>query len=112
MTPRRSAGTNELPDDERHWDALAGRVVATVRTADTTLGWLGTARPGWTVAAILVLIGLVSLVSAGRATNSTSLEPWTRTFAPSDSVGQAMVVSNRPPDIAGLVLPAPAGGAK
>jgi len=96
--------TIQVPDDADYWDALAGRVATSAARASnrTTLSWLAGSRAPW--AAVSVLLAAV-LVLVMRMSSSTGLAAeLTQAMAPSDTVGQAILLSDGPPAIGALLL--------
>ena len=106
MTMPEFPETSGIPDESRHWNALAERISASARGSDSGLYWLATARSAWIASSLLVAAGLIASVSPlGKAAGSGSPEQLPAMMAPDDNVGQAIVLGDSPPAIGALLLP-------
>ena len=113
MTMPEFPETSGIPDDSRHWDALAKRAAASARNSESGLYWLATARGAWVASSLLVAVGLIaSLSSLSKPSDVNSFGQLTTSLAPEDTVGEAIVLGDRPPDIGTLLLPEPARSTK
>lgn len=100
-------GDAKIRDDPEHWDALAAHVarVAARASRRRALDWLASSRAGWVAACLLGAAVLTLLMlpvePPPRARDRAQL--W-EILAPSDDVGQAIVVQDSPPPIGALLL--------
>lgn len=99
--------TAQVRDDASYWDALAERVAEHAAHASTerALEWLGRSRASWVVASLLVAAALVLIVMppSKSLAQSRSAE-WTDAIAPTDEMGKAIGLPDRPPPIDALLL--------
>src|SRR6266478_3253017 len=107
MTSPELFETGEIDDDSDHWDALAARV-ATVAARTSRQGgfaWLANSRTGWIAATLLIATVLaLMMLPIGSSAEADDRAVWTELVAPSDDVGQAIVVRDGPPPIGALLL--------
>jgi hypothetical protein len=105
MTPKPDPlETTEVLDDPEYWDRLA-RHVATVAIRAPRPGafdWLANSRAVW-VATFLLIAGVLTLTMRTDRQGQMRVQ-WTEMLAPSDAVGQAIVVRDGPPAIGALLL--------
>lgn len=113
MTMPEFPETSGIPDDSRHWDALTERAVASARDSESGLYWLATARGAWIASTLLVAVGLIaSLSPISQPSDVNSFGQLKTNVAPDDTVGEAIVLGDKPPDIGTLLLPDPARSPK
>jgi hypothetical protein len=96
--------TPAVRDDPAYWDELADRVFtsATRVAKQTTVDWLSESPARLVVAAVLLAAALTFTLQ----TSSSASRPaaWTQALAPSDTVGQTIILSDGPPAIGTLLL--------
>jgi hypothetical protein len=99
--------THDVNDTPQHWSDLAERIAANAsresraRGGGGALHWLSRAR-ATSVAAVLVFVAvLLSLSLSRRAFADVTLQ---RALAPSDEVGKMLVMTDRPPALAAILL--------
>jgi hypothetical protein len=105
--------TARIPDDDKHWDALASRVAAAaLRPPErSAVEWLAQARGSWMAASLILVSALALLALRTRGVAEQPLEAvWESSLAPTEGVGRAMTGSDGPPPIGALLLPAQGGG--
>ena len=103
--------TAQVRDDPTYWNALAQRVAERAAHASTeqAFEWLGRSRASWVVASLLVAAGLaLIMLSPNKSLAPSRIAEWTDAIAPTDEVGKAIGLPDRPPPIDALLL-APRG---
>jgi len=99
--------TAHIRDEPEHWDALAQRIMTSAVRASKrgAVSWLGSSRTAWVVVCLFVAAALVIvMLPADRAARVTQRSQWAEMVAPSDEVGQAIVVRESPPAVGALLL--------
>jgi hypothetical protein len=101
-------------DDATYWDELAGRVssFAALAAKQSALDWLAEPRVRVTVACALLAAALALTMRTSSTSSPGTLEVWTQALAPSDQIGQAILLSGRPPAIGALLLSEQGGRAR
>jgi hypothetical protein len=97
----------QIHDDPEHWDALAAHVASVAARASRrgALDWLASSRAGWVAACLLGAAVLTLLMlPLERSPRARDRDHLNQILAPSDDVGQAIVVRDSPPPIGALLL--------
>jgi len=99
--------TSQIPDDTRHWDALAERVAADAARESKGEGfeWFAHSRASWVAASLLLAAALAFMglpVEDSSAKNFSA--GWAQALAPADDVGRAIISHDGPPAIGALLL--------
>ena len=105
MTPKPDPlERTEIPDDPDHWDRLARRVatVAIRASRPSAFEWMANSRAVW-VATCLLIAGVLTL-TMGTDQQGQMRVQWAEMLAPSDALGQAIVVRDGPPAIGALLI--------
>ena len=99
--------TSLMPDDSAHWDELAERVTAKAAHGSEGLGFgaFVHSHASWLAASLLLAAALAFVVLPAKKYSASSFtEEWAAALAPSDDVGRAIVLPERPPAIDVLML--------
>ena len=89
-----------IRDDDQYWDALANRVTAAAFAPPTAVDWLAESRFGWLAAlGVLAVMGTIGIATPRRADSK-----WSSALAPSDNLGEAVVLAATPPSLGDLLL--------
>jgi hypothetical protein len=91
-------------DDPDHWDRLARRVATVALRASGPGGfdWMANSRIAW-LATCLLIAAVLTLAVRTNGQGPMGMQ-WAEMLAPSDAVGQAIVVRDGPPAIGALLL--------
>jgi hypothetical protein len=107
--------TRQIPDDPRHWDALAARIAARATDASRTDGfaWFAHSRASWVGASLLLAAALAFFVLPTTESSMMSERTtWVGALAPTDELGWAIAAPDAPPSIGALLLGDPNGPAR
>lgn len=99
--------TSHLRDEPEYWDALAQRIEAgAIRPSDVGgFDWLSGSRAARVTVGLLVAAALALAVLPDTAPSpSRQRAQWAEMLAPSDELGQAIVVRENPPALGTLLL--------
>ena len=97
----------ELRDEPEYWDAVARRIATTaIRSTDGSgRGWLGGSRAAWVTVCLVVAAALaLTMLPDAESSQTSQRAEWANVLAPSDEIGQAIVVRENPPAVAALLL--------
>jgi hypothetical protein len=99
--------TSRVPDDTVYWDALAARVATNALSQSRAGGLVRVAqsRAGWVSASLALAAALAFMLLPGG--RNESLGDFSEALVPTDDVARAIIVSEAPPAIEALLLPAP-----
>jgi hypothetical protein len=107
MTVPELFDTGRVADDQEHWNGLAERIAATAAYASkpSSIDWLATSRASWVAASLLLVGGAWALLTPTESSSpKTFINEWEQALAPTDDVGEAMIVRDSPPAIGALLL--------
>lgn len=99
--------TSQVPDDAAHWDALAARVADGVARTSGGGGfaWCANSAGGWVAASLLLAAALAFIVQPADDPPEGSIDAlWVQALAPTDDMGQAILLSSGPPRIGDLLF--------
>jgi hypothetical protein len=99
----------DIPDDPEHWDRLAGRVAtAAIRASRRgAFDWVANSRLAWVTTCVLIVGALTLMMRpVSKSPQGQVGIQWAEMLAPSDYLGQAIVMRDDPPAVGALLLSA------
>lgn len=90
--------TSMIPDDPAYWNALGARITAGAVRRQTVVGWLGSSRGAWLMAASIVCAAALGVAVARRLGERDATDrPLAAALAPRDRLARALMTPDSPP---------------